>query len=403
MALIKLNTRSIPDDSVTPSKVSQNLGRRNIIINGGMQVWQRATSATTVTNSSYGTVDRFRFWENTDGAYTAEQSTDVPSGQGFSYSTKLQVTTADTSLTASQYAQFAQRIEAQNLQQLCYGTSEAKTVTASFWVKSSKTGNYSFSLYKPASGHTAYMYYKSFTINTANTWEKKTITVSPTAGSTSFITASGGGIDTSTSNGMEVYISLAMGSNYQGATDNSWSTNTSHYMTSSDVNWLDSTSNNFYLTGVQLEVGDTATEFEHRSFGEELAACQRYFYNPQYNLGGSRTDYACNYSVSSGNNGWITWIVPFPVTMRANSTFSHSLTNAKTVGSAAPGNGVDGWSFYVQNQGYTGISGNGDMSTLSGDGKYQGVVGTYYVSPSSTSCSHILVGNGCTFQFNAEL
>ena len=251
---------------------------RNLIINGGMQVWQRATSATAVTNSSYGTVDRFRFWENTDGAYTAEQSTDVPSGQGFSYSTKLQVTTADTSLTAAQYAQFAQRIEAQNLQQLCYGTSEAKTVTVSFWVKSSKTGNYAFNMYKPAAGHTAYIYYKSFTINTANTWEKKTITVSPTAGSTSFITASGGGIDTSTSNAMEVYFTLSMGSTYQGATDNSWSTNTSHYTTSSNVNWLDSTSNNFYLTGVQLEVGDTATDFEHRTYAEELAACQRYYY-----------------------------------------------------------------------------------------------------------------------------
>ena len=89
--------------------------------------------------------------------------------------------------------------------------------------------------------------------------------------------------------------------------------------------------------------------------------------------------------------------------MRASSTFSHSLTNAKTVGSAAPGNGVDGWSFYVQNQGYVGIAGNGNMSTLSGGGKYQGVVGTYYVSPSATTCSHIMVGNGCTFQFNAEL
>ena len=350
MALIKLKTRSIPDDAVTPAKVSQNLGRRNIIINGGMQVWQRATSATAVTNSSYGTVDRFRFWENTDGAYTAEQSTDVPSGQGFSYSTKLQVTTADTSIAAGQYAQFAQRIEAQNLQQLCYGTSEAKTVTVSFWVKSSKTGNYAFNMYKPASGHTAYIYYKSFTINTANTWEKKTITVSPTAGSTSFITASGGGIDTSTSNALEVYITLAMGSTYHGATDNSWSTNTSHYTTSSNVNWLDSTSNNFYLTGVQLEVGDTATDFEHRSYAEELAVCQRYYEVTQ----GGTTEYA-----ETTGDYYIS--VPFRVQKRAAptlTTLAQTENCASTAAVTTAGASMDntlGARVYASNRFLTGL------------------------------------------------
>ena len=346
MALIKLNTRSIPDNAVTPAKVSQNLGRRNIIINGGMQVWQRATSATAVTNSSYGTVDRFRFWENTGGAYTAEQSTDVPSGQGFSYSTKLQVTTADTSLSAAEYAQFAQRIEAQNLQQLCYGTSEAKTVTVSFWVKSSKTGNYAFNMYKPASGHTAYIYYKSFTINTANTWEKKTITVSPTAGSTSFITASGGGIDTSTSNAMEVYITLAMGSNYQGATDNSWSTNTSHYTTPSNVNWLDSTSNNFYITGVQLEVGDTATDFEHRSYDEEFNSCLRYYWRMNAESAADFTNIGVGV-VSSANTCFA--LVDLPRKMRTFPTISYSsLSDLRTTtvfggGGGAPTNVVVGY------------------------------------------------------------
>ena len=338
MALIKLKTRSIPDDAVTPAKVSQNLGRRNIIINGGMQVWQRATSATAVTNSSYGTVDRFRFWENTDGAYTAEQSTDVPSGQGFSYSTKLQVTTADTSIAAGQYAQFAQRIEAQNLQQLCYGTSEAKTVTVSFWVKSSKTGNYAFNMYKPASGHTAYIYYKSFTINTANTWEKKTITVSPTAGSTSFITASGGGIDTSTSNALEVYITLAMGSTYHGATDNSWSTNTSHYTTSSNVNWLDSTSNNFYLTGVQLEVGDTATDFEHRSYGEELLLCQRYCF-----VLGNSPSAAHRFATGLSNNSTTVYaMVHHPVIMRSLTTLTVASMSNVGVSNASTGTALTG-------------------------------------------------------------
>ena len=157
------------------------------------------------------------------------------------------------------------------------------------------------------------------------------------------------------------------------------------------------------IANVQLELGSVATDFEHRSYGEELALCQRYFYNPLYNLGGSRGQFTLDYLVSSGNNGWITWIVPFPVSMRANSTFSHSLTPAKFLGSAAPADGADNFSFYIQNQGYAGLAGNGSIANLGGGGQYHGIVGTYYCSPSSTSASHIFIGNGCTFQFDAEL
>jgi len=299
-------------------------GNRNILINGGMQCWQRATSATAVSNSSYGTVDRFRFWESTDGAYTAEQSTDVPSGQGFTYSTKLVVTTADTSIAAGQYAQFAQRIEAQNLQQLSYGTSEAKTITVSFWVKSSKTGNYAFNLYKNTAGNTAYLYYKRYSINAANTWEKKTITVSPTAGSTSFLTASAGAIDPANTVGMEVYFTLAMGSSYQGATDDSWSSNVNLYTVSSNVNWMDSTSNNFYITGLQMEVGDTATPFEHRSFGQELGKCMRYYY---------KSNYGATFTTGDLYFGRDTRVlqISFPTNMRANP--SVTTCNDTSVGS----------------------------------------------------------------------
>jgi hypothetical protein len=293
------------------------LGNKNLIINGGMQVWQRATSATAISNSTYGTVDRYKFWESTDGAYTAEQSTDVPSGQGFTYSTKLVVTTADTSIAAGQYAQFAQRVESQNLQQLCYGTSAAKTITISFWVKSSKTGNYAFNLYKSPAGNTAYVYYKSFSIDIANTWEKKTITVSPTAGSTSFLTASAGGINASNAVGMEVFFTLAMGSTYQGATDNSWSSNGNHFTVSSNVNWMDSTSNNFYITGLQMEVGSKSTDFEHRSFGDQLKSCQRYYLQ----MNGNSSDrlgiggYATSASEARMD-------VVFPCSMRAAPTIS---------------------------------------------------------------------------------
>ena len=369
---------------VNPNFVSQ-LGRRNLIINGDMRIAQRGTGAFTA-NSSFP-VDRWNIISNATD-FTTTQDSAVPTGKGFTNSIKIQPT-ATKSPSASTYSRIGYSIEGYDGVSLCWGTSGAKTATISFWVKSSVTGTYSICVKNGAANKSVV---QDYTISVADTWEYKTITIPPeTSGTWDSV------------NGRFAYIDIWLaGQGSQTSTTGSWISSNAN-MSNNQVNFFSSTSNTFNITGFQFEVGSVATPFEHRSFGEELAACQRYFYTPQYNLGTSSNQYACNYIVSTGNNGWITWIVPFPVPMRANSTFSHSLTNAKTVGSAAPGNGVDGWSFYVQNQGYTGISGNGDMSTLSGDGKYQGVVGTYYVSPSSTSCSHILVGNGCTFQFNAEL
>jgi hypothetical protein len=143
----------------------------NLIINGDMAVSQRATAATTATNDAYTTLDRFKFFETSDGAYTTEQSTTVPSGEGFGYSLKAVVTTADTSIGATQYAAIAQYIEAQNLQHLRYGTSSAKSLTLSFWVRSSKTGTYTIALEK--SDSTLYRYVKEYSISTADTWEKE--------------------------------------------------------------------------------------------------------------------------------------------------------------------------------------------------------------------------------------
>ena len=166
---------------------------------------------------------------------------------------------------------------------------------------------------------------------------------------------------------------------------------------------LENTTWHVDIAEVQVEVGSVATDFEHHSHAEELALCQRFFFNPLYNVGTSRADYNINYLVSGGNSGWITFTIPFPVSMRAFATFSHSLTPAKFLSSAAPSNGQDKFSFYIQNQGYAGLVGNGSIANLSGGGVHHGVVGTYYVSPSATSASHILIGNGCTFHFNAEL
>ena len=247
-------------------------GRRNLIINGAFQIFQRATAATAAT-TSYNTADRFKADTSSDGAFTTEKSTDNPFGTGSSL--KAQVTTADTSLASTQYARILQNIEAQNLQHLLYGTSSAKTLILSFWVKSSKTGIYSITLRKV--DNTPYHFTHEYTISSANTWEKKIITITPTAGSTSFITSSAGAIANDNGLGLELSFALGQGSSYAIGTSNTWSSNTSTYASSNQVNWLDNTSNNFYLTQVQLEIGTTASEFEHRSFAEELTLCQRYF------------------------------------------------------------------------------------------------------------------------------
>lgn len=261
MPLSKIKTNSIADEVFEVGS--------NLIINGAMQVAQRGTSAVAAGAGTYPSLDRFKAWEDSDGAFTVEQSTTAPAG--FTTSLKAQVTTADTSLSAAQYAQLSQQIEAQNLQHLEYGTSGAKTLTLSFYVRSSKTGSYSITVYK--SDATSYLFNKSYTIDSADTWERKTITITPDSN----IKASGGAIANDNGIGFYVFWNLAGGTNYDDATDNTWSSNTSHFHTSSQVNWLDNTSNNFYLTGVQLEIGEQATPFKHRSYADELSNCYRYF------------------------------------------------------------------------------------------------------------------------------
>lgn len=325
MALIKVKTGGV--DNTT------NLGRRNLIINGAMQVWQRATAATTATNQ-HTTVDRHAPLENTSGNYTTEQSTDTPSGEG--YSLKCVVTTADATLTTTEYAMIQHGIEGMNLQHLQYGTSSAKTLTVSFWVKSNKTGTYGISLYKQDVNST--MYNKEYTINAANTWEKKEITITPTAGGTSIINTSAGNIDNDSGPGLYLVFGLAWGPSFTGGTSDSWSSNTSHYATTNHVNWMDTVSNNFYLAEVQLEVGDAATPFEHRSYGEELSLCQRYYFKS-----GQQWMSGQSYGTNNSVDGLIMPIY-WPTTMRANPAVSFS-------GGSDGGSAAALYTAYVEEQG----------------------------------------------------
>lgn len=365
-----------------------NSGRKNIVINGGMRIDQRnGTDTINATGVTYN-VDR---WlgrgVSSAGVFTLTQDTNSPAN--FTNSLKATVTTADGSIGSGSSYRVQQVIEGNNAANLNWGTSAAQSVTLSFWVRSSVTGTFGGSV---ANGDYNRFNPYSYTISSANTWEYKTVTI---AGDTSGTWATNSGL------GIRINWSLGAGSSKIG-TAGTWTSSSLEGVTG-QTNLIATNSATFYLTGVQFETGSAATDFEHRSYGEDLALCQRYFYTPLYDIGGSRAQFCIDYLVSGGNNGWITFTVPFPVSMRGNATFSHSLTPAKFLSGGAPSNGQDKFSFYIQNQGYAGLVGNGSIATLSGGGQYHGTVGTYYCSPSSTSASHIFIGNGCTFQFNAEL
>ena len=297
------------------------LSNRNLVINGGMQVWQRATSATTTVNTAYNTVDRFKFYTDSDGSFTSEQSTGHRGDTGHDTALKCVCTGTDTSLGATQAASVSTRLEAQNLQHLRYGTSNAKTLTVSFWVRSSKTGIYSFALTK--NDATAYNLVSEYTINSANTWEHKTISIPALTVSS---IANDNGV------GLSIEFALAYGSTYRTSTLDQWMTD-NDFASTNQVNWLDSTSNNWYLTGFQIEVGSEATPFEHRSFGQELALCQRYYqvFNDAIWTG----------DVTSGSHYY--WSVPKPVVMRAASTqtFSGTAASSFTAGSVTGSSTLD--------------------------------------------------------------
>jgi len=244
---------------------SQIGGRRNIIINGAMQVAQRGTSSTS---TGYGSVDRIMVRTNNldQLAFTQSQSSTVPSGQGFSNSFKFEVTTKEDALSGGEYANIQHRIEAQNLQSLAYGTSDAKKATLSFWVRSSLTGKYSVLFFAEDDTRSNT---QSFTISSADTWEHKTITID---GDTT------GVIDNNNGSGININFQLAAGGDYAGTPHSGWGAyaETDDFAFDDQVNFIAQTGT-FYLTGLQFEIGEQATPFEHRSYGEELALCQRYY------------------------------------------------------------------------------------------------------------------------------
>ena len=304
-------TRLGPNQDITAAKIAGTINFKNLIINGDMFIAQRGTSATGLTGNGYA-IDRFRHQITSAGTWTITQSTDVPTGQGFTYSQKLDCTTADASLGASDRIRMMQRIEGNTLQSLKFGTSNAESITISFWVRSNKTGTYSWSA---NNDQNTKLISASYTIDSANTWEKKTLTFagtdSPSIGidNTSFLQCSWW---------------LGTGSTYSGGTYRStWTTlANSDEAAGQTVNLADNTDNEWLITGVQLEADTSASDFEFIPYDVNLQRCQRY-YQKSYNIG-TTAGTATSDGIMLGirGNGAFAGATRLPVVMRTAPTLT---------------------------------------------------------------------------------
>ena len=267
MALSKVDLANQVENQLPQSLVADNVNFRNIIINGDMSIAQRGTSTASITSTGYYTVDRWNIEMSSAGTWTQSQDTDVPTGQGFSSSLKMDCTTADAAPAAGDYMILQQRFEGQNLQYLKKGTSSAESLTLSFWVKSVKTGTFIAELIDNDNSRTIS---KSYTINSASTWEKKTITYT---GDTT------GSFNNDNAYSLGLRLWLVAGSTYSGgALNTSWNSVTLGDLAAGQVNLADNTANNFWITGVQLEAGTTASDFEFLPYDVNLKRCLRYCY-----------------------------------------------------------------------------------------------------------------------------
>ena len=250
---------SVPAETGTVvTTASPSLGRRNMVLNGAMVVNQRNQ---TVTASDAFYVDRFKaFYNTSSGTYSIAQDSDAP--DNFEYSSKVTITASDD-LTGSEHMTLAYYAEGYDVAPLNFGTAAAREFTLSFWVKSSVAGTYGVSFRNHAANRS---FVSSYTINSANTWEHKSVTVTADA--------NGSWVKT---NGIGLVINWELGnsSNYSTSAG-SWQSG-NYWGLTGGTKLVNTNGATLQLTGVQLEVGSVATPFEHRSYGEELALCQRYY------------------------------------------------------------------------------------------------------------------------------
>ena len=286
---------------------SQIGGRRNLVINGAMQISQRATTTTGVgaTNEAYPAIDRFNFTTTSAGRFTMSQTADGPTG--FANCMKLDCTTADTSISASEALILQTKFEGQDVQQLMYGSSSAQPITVSFYVKGNASATYTLEWRNEEDGRNT-----GKTFNVTTDWTRVSITF---AGDTA-----GAAVDDDNTHAFTLGIWLHGGTTFSGGTfaENTWHATNNLRIGDSQTSFFDSTNRTFFLTGLQIELGNQATPFEHRSFGEELALCQRYYYAV---TGTAKGRFATG-QYFSATQGDIP--IPFKTTMRA----AYSLTQS---------------------------------------------------------------------------
>ena len=286
-------------ETVQEARDLVSAGRKNMFINGDFRVAQRNTSMSGRTSGGYWTVDRFQTGISAAGTWTISQSTDAP--DGFTSSIKYDCTTANTSLGSTAQLYLVQKIEAQNLQHLGYGSSAAQATTFSFYFKTNKTGVYTVELFQADASRSI-----GFEMDVSQTgWQRYQFVIpGDTAGT----------INNDNGIGLWCFVWLAAGSSFTSGTFNNgaWDTGTqANRLSPRNVNFADSTSNELYITGYQFELGRNATEFEHRSYGEELALCQRYYGKIRL----SNQEWIYNESNSTWGKWWNGYI---PFSMRAN-------------------------------------------------------------------------------------
>lgn len=277
---------------------------RNLIYNGAMQVAQRGTSIANITANGYHTTDRWITWLTSLGTWTQSVENDAPTGSGFSKSLKMLCTTADAAPSASDQLSIRQLLEGQDLQRIAKGTASAQQLTLSFWVKSNVTGTYIVEAYDTDNGR---QISASYTISASATWEKKTITLP--ADTT-------GAFDNDNAASLVLLWWLSAGSNFTSGTLNTtWDTGTNANRVVGQTNLAANTNNYWQITGVQLETGPVATEFEFEPYGVTLAKCQRYYYKMYPNAADRTFGLAFNRNTTLAQA-----FIAFPNTMRIAPT-----------------------------------------------------------------------------------
>ena len=347
---------------------------KNMIINGSMNVAQRATSATGIGGSNgYHVCDRWSIGSSTTaGRLTMTQESDGPSG--FANSTKLACTTADTSIAGAESMIFRQLIEGQDLQRICKGTSDAKEITFSFYAKANAAATYTVELFDATNSR---QISKTFSVTTA--WTRVSLT---------FPADTTGAFADSNAVGLYVMIWLHVGGDVSSGTvnDTSWAASVeANRVSSSQTSFLDSTARTFFITGVQLEVGSTATDFEHEPYSVTLAKAQRYYFQETT----TATDASGILGVASGA-ATVVFNQSLPVQMRTKPSVSLTSTNLRIGDTVAAGFTTTSGTIAIQSY-------SGSASVTYTLGGFSGLTSyrTYLHEPDGTSTGYV--------KFDAEL